>query len=415
MADDREGPLTVKFIDGLKAAGKPYRETDGIVPGLFLLVGATGTKSWQLRYRHDGKQQTASFGKYPVVGLAEARKRAQEARQHAHDGEHLTRHKRAIKARKTAAASNTFDVLAAAWLRSEAARKGWTESYIEEATASIDRHLSALKGIPVDQIKAAMTAPILERIERAAPAMEEKVWRRLYAIMDYAVTKGAVEQNPLPRRRAAKRAAKHFPAVVDLPGVGAILRVAAASDPCKGIRRAHVLLVYTAQRVSEVVGATWDEFDLDAGTWAIPRSRMKKKDKDRGDHVVPVPPVLLATLKQWKADDGGSSRFVCPAPRDANKPITPEACEKSYRDALDLGGKHSPHSWRSAFSTVCREAGKDRDVIESQLDHQTGNKTESAYDRAKRIELRRDLLAWYEATLVAARDGAAVIPLERRA
>ena len=52
-------------------------------------------------------------------------------------------------------------------------------------------------------------------------------------------------------------------------------------------------------------------------------------------------------------------------------------------------------------------------MVESQLDHQAGNKVESAYDRAKRLDLRRELMTWYEATLIAARDGARVVPLQR--
>jgi integrase len=140
---------------------------------------------------------------------------------------------------------------------------------------------------------------------------------------------------------------------------------------------------------------------------------MKRRDVERGPHVVALPPALLSTIKAWQDADGKGAMYVCPAPRDPAKPITPEGCEKFYRNALSLAGKHSPHSWRSAFSTIAREAGKDGDVIEAQLDHVVGTKVASAYDRAKRLELRRELMAWYEATLVAARDGATVLALKR--
>ena len=36
-----------------------------------------------------------------------------------------------------------------------------------------------------------------------------------------------------------------------------------------------------------------------------------------------------------------------------------------------------------------------------------------AYDRAKRLQLRRDLVTWYESTLLAARDGARVVAIPR--
>ena len=61
--------LTVKEIEAAKATGKAHRLADG--GGLYLLVGPTGAKSWQYRYRHDGRQQTSSLGKLEVVGLAD--------------------------------------------------------------------------------------------------------------------------------------------------------------------------------------------------------------------------------------------------------------------------------------------------------------------------------------------------------
>ncbi len=393
-----------------KAGTKPrVRIADG--DNLYLAVHFTGAKTWELRYRHDGKQQTLVLGTFPTMGAAEARKRAQEARTAAADGEQLTRLKHTAKAAKAAAASNVFGKLSGSWLKREARRKGWTANYIKETTRSVEKHLGKLDGLPVTEITAARVSPLLQKMERKAPAMEEKVHRRLHAILDYAVETGALTMNPLPRRRARKTTVRHFPAVTDVSSIGEVLRSAARADPCKGIQRAHVLLAFTAQRVSEVVGATWDEFDLAKGVWRIPRHRMKKKDADRGPHEVPLPPKLVASLTDWQDADDGSSDFVCPAPRDAEKSITPEGVEKFYRDVLKLSGKHSPHSWRSTFSTICREAGRDGDVVEAQLDHQVGNKVASAYDRAKRLGLRADLMKWYEGTLTAARDGARVVDL----
>ena len=90
--------------------------------------------------------------------------------------------------------------------------------------------------------------------------------------------------------------------------------------------------------------------------------------------------------------DHTDATYLCPAPRDPSKQITPEGIEKFYRNAPQLGDKHSPHSWRSAFPTICHESGKDGDVIEAQLDHVAGDKVAAAYDRARRLELRRELM-----------------------
>jgi integrase len=385
-----------------------------------------------LRYRLDGKEQTATLGKLQKLSLAEAREKADDQRKHVAAGTHLTQYKRAAKLKRRADAANTFAVVAADWRAREARRQRWTPDYEAEVAGSIRNHLSALDALPVSTLDAPTIAPLLRAVELRAPMMLEKVRRRLNAILDYAVEHGIIRGNPLPAvRRGAKVERKHFPAVTNPHELGAILRAARAADPCKGIQRAHLLLAFTALRVSEVVGAKWEEFELDgadvptgighrtrhdpsAGNWNVPRARMKRKDEARGPHVVALPPELLAALREWRMADGDGANYVCPAPRDPRRSITPEAVEKHYRDALQLGGKHSPQSWRSAFSTDCREAGKDADVIEAQLDHVVGNKVAAAYDRAQRLELRRELLAWYEATLLAARDGAAVLPIKAR-
>lgn len=421
--------LTDTKVRNLKPKVTPYRKPDG--DNLYVYVAPSGVKSWQFRYRLEGKPQTLTLGKYPAMSLADARKAAEKARRGAEEGQHLTVTKRIEKRKRATDAANTFKAVAALWVRREARRRKWSPDYQDEVERSLENHLSPLNGIPLSQITAKVVAPVINAIEHKAPLMVEKVRPRLVAILDYAAEQGIIVGNPLPRGQRGKKAERrHYPAVTDLSGVGDILRRARAADPCKGIRRAHLLLAFTAMRVSEVVGATWGEFALDgtlvpvgsghamkvdsnAGDWTIPRERMKRKDAGRGPHVVPLPPALLAELREWKKADGDDAIFICPAPRDPSKPITPEGVEKFYRDALQLAGKHSPHSWRSAFSTIARDAGKDGDSVEAQLDHVVGNKVASAYDRAKRLALRRELMTWYEEMLLASRDGAEVIPIRQ--
>ncbi len=417
--------LTDTEASKAKPKAKPYRLADG--HNLYLFVAPTGVKSWQFRYRFDGKPLTATLGKYPRVSLKDARSKASIARDHADAGEHLTQKKRTDKLAQIAKGAATFEVVSKDWLKDEARRQRWTSKYQLEVVASLKKHLSNLDPLAMSSINAPIVSPILRRMERESPAMLEKVHRRLHGIMDYAVEQGVIAGNPLSRRRA-RIDRKHFPAITDLHGVGDILRAARAADPSKGIVRAHLLVAFTAMRISEVVGAEWPEFQLDgveivtdhkthrnpcAGNWSIPRERMKRKDVARGPHVVPIPPELLRTLREWRSADGPASKYVCPAPRDPAEHITPEGIEKFYRRSLVLAGKHSPHSWRAAFSTICRDAGKSGEVIEAQLDHVVGTKVESAYDRAARLELRRELMSWYEGKLIAARDGAEVITLTK--
>ena len=62
----------------------------------------------------------------------------------------------------------------------------------------------------------------------------------------------------------------------------------------------------------------------------------------------------------------GRRGFVFPSPT-GGKHIGRESIEKVYRVTLKLEGKHSPHGWRSAFSTLARDQGFARDVVEIEL------------------------------------------------
>ena len=52
---------------------------DGKVGGLYLVLQPSGARSWAVRYRVAGQPKKLTIGPYPAIGLATARKRAQEA------------------------------------------------------------------------------------------------------------------------------------------------------------------------------------------------------------------------------------------------------------------------------------------------------------------------------------------------
>mgnify|MGYP000847565456 CR=1 FL=1 len=408
--------LTALAVDKAKPRAKPYRLADG--GGLYLWVPASGVKVWQFRYRHDGKPQTATLGRYSrdVQGLTWARSAADDARSKAEAGDHLTRVKAIKKATKRTTSANTFDKVAAEWVKREVREGQWTDAYRAEVEASLRNHLSQLDGLPVTEITAALAAPHLRRVERTAPDMAKKVRQRLRGILDHAVWEGLITANPIPAPRRRKRATerRHLAALLDKPAVGDVLRRADKADAGKGVKRAHLLAVFTSQRIGEIVGAQWSEVDLQSAKWSIPRERMKIKDGERGPHEVPLPPRLVAMMREWRREDGDDAVWLCPG-LGGETPITREAVEKFYRRTLGLTGKHSPHSWRAVLSTWANDAGEDADAVEAQLDHGDPNKVKAAYDRGKRYDRRADLMAWHEQALIAARDGGKVLSIRRTA
>lgn len=81
---DGRRPLTAKIVERLKGEG---RYKDGLMPGLYLQVSETGTKSWLLRYELNGQpERWMGLGSATIFSLAEARVRARAARQQLADG-----------------------------------------------------------------------------------------------------------------------------------------------------------------------------------------------------------------------------------------------------------------------------------------------------------------------------------------
>jgi len=136
-------------------------------------------KSWQLRHRLNGKEQTATLGKLDRIPLAEARKRAEELRKVKDEGQHLTPYKRIQKASKAAESEMTFARFSAAWLKREGRRAGWSADYEDEVAASLKNHLSDLDELPMAAINAVKVAPLLHKLELHSHDMLVKVRRRL--------------------------------------------------------------------------------------------------------------------------------------------------------------------------------------------------------------------------------------------
>lgn len=66
-------PLTDVKIKNSKPSDKSYKLFDG--GGLYLEVTPSGGKLWRMKANSHGKETRLSFGSYPAVSLADARKK----------------------------------------------------------------------------------------------------------------------------------------------------------------------------------------------------------------------------------------------------------------------------------------------------------------------------------------------------
>jgi integrase len=157
-----------------------------------------------------------------------------------------------------------------------------------------------------------------------------------------------------------------------------ISRLMAALDRHPGQSANAVrLLLLTGSRRAEVLGATWDQFDLDAGVWTKPHSSTKQ----RRLHRVPLGESALAILRTMKAEADErianaktQGRIVRPDPRafPGLKPGQPQHhVHKFWRMVCDEAGIEGCrlHDLRHSFASLLASGGSSLLVIGQMLGH----------------------------------------------
>ena len=382
--------LTQLQVDRAKTAG-----LYGDGAGLSLKVTTGGSKSWIFRYMLAGKAHWMGLGSYPDVGLAEAREKAADLRKLTRQGiDPLAQRRKETSVLRAAIAKTiTFDKAAEKFI--DAHKDGWrNEKHIEQWRSTLATYASPTIGkLDVSLIDTAHIMSILEKdgFWREKTETASRVRGRIESVLDWATArKYRAGENParwkghldklLPARTKVTKVEHH--AALPWPEIGAFM---ASLRDQKGIAaRAVEFAILTAARSGEVRGATWDEFDLDAGMWIVPAERMKAKR----EHRVPLSSKALAVLKAQK--EAFPLGFVFPGAKEG-KPLS----DMSLTAVLRRMERHdiTVHGFRSAFRDWGAEAtAYPSEMLEMALAHTISNRVEAAYRRGDMIEKRRRLM-----------------------
>lgn len=419
--------LTDAQVKKAKGTDKPYKMTDG--GGLFLLVSTSGHRSWRLKYRVGGKEGLLTFGGYPDVSIVEARAERDKAKRMIREGLNPALEKKKSAAAKRHDAGNTFEAVARAWYEVNKGR--WTTVHAGNVITSLENDIFPDLGtVPIRDITPSLILSVLRPIEeRGAIETSKRIRQRLSAVFVYGIASGICDGDPAAVVKGALRPLPkkgRQPALTKLPDLHALLKAVEAEPASPVTKLGHRLLALTSVRPGEARGARWDEFEdleqrwgvkagepvqINAPLWRIPAERMKlkldKKDEEMHDHLVPLSPAAVDVLNALRALTGRSP-FVLPNDRWAHRPMSENAIGYLINRA-GYRGKHVPHGWRAAFSTVmnewAQEHGKpgDRQVIDAMLAHVPKEKVEAAYNRAGHHARRRELAEAWAGLLI---DGA---------
>lgn len=394
-------PLTASGVKDAKPKDRAYKLTD-LGNGLVLLVTPSGSKLWRRRLRVNGKETMFALGRYPEVGLAEARQKAQEAFALARDGISPAIRRKAVQARAAASQAATFRAVAQTWLKHRAA--DWAVATLRQRRRLLEAYIYPVIGdLPVGDVTSAVVNTVLDGVHRKAPAQTPFARQVISGVMGDAIIMQLADTDPVYVLRDRHKPIKvtHHRAL-DKSEIKPFLEGVDASPMHEHTRIAVYLALWTLSRSVEVIGAMWREFNLEACTWTLPAERMKKRE----EHTVPLPRQAVAMLKGLR-EFMPHREYLFPNAHDPRKPASRGFINKPV---TALGFENfSAHGIRSTGSTMLNGMGYKSDWIETQLAHLDRNKTRRSYNRAIYLEERREMMQQWADYLDALRTGAKVL------
>lgn len=355
--------------------------------GLWLWKRDRERGQWKLRVVVHGKRREMGLGRWPDVGIGEARERAAEARRLLRDGVDP------VAARLKAKRSQAPLTLAAAIDGCFAARKlelkgeGEAGRWMSPLTLHI---VPKLGRMPVEELDQHVLKEALEPLWNTKGETAEKALNRMGLVLKHAAALGLnVDLQATMKARALlgkqRRTVQHIPAMPyeDAPEFYAWLkgRDAVAANALR-------FLMLTMARTSEVRLAPLVEFGGDL--WSIPAERTKTGVARRV-------PLVKEAVRIVEARRKTGSEYLFPAYK--GKPISDAAMAKLMKDA---GLVARPHGFRSTFRTWAEEqTDAPFEVKESVLGHAVDGGVVAAYQRSDRLEKRRALIRRWERFLMA--------------
>lgn len=395
------GQLNELQIKAAQPRDKEYMLSDG--EGLYLRVRPNG-KVWIYRYKQAGKQAKLSFGSYPAVSLAMARRKARDEAGKRADGIDPRNARREQVERDRVARLNTFEMMARAWHAQAQKDRQWSAGYAEKVMRHLELHIFPWIGsLTMEAIKPTELVRCLHRIkERGNLETAQRVREAVQHVFQYAVDVGALEPaknfvnsrtGGLPSPRA-----RHYAAITDPQKLGQLLRDIRAYNGNVITRAALQLSPMLFQRPGQLRLAHWEDIDLEQMLWRCPPEKMKLREWKKRDirtpaHLVPLPTQAVDILRDLLPLTGPNGPIFRSMAKRSEK--TRYMSDNTINSALrtlgyDTREEITGHGFRATARTLIRELlGWDREIIERHLAHVSDEELGGSYDRATFLQQRR--------------------------
>jgi integrase len=396
--------LTVASVARLKAP--PDGQVDHFdkgYPGLALRVSYGGAKAWVYLYRFHGKLRRVSLGRYPGMGLAEARTAWRDARLLVAKGENPARPKPTL--------ADSFGAIADEWLKRDQA---YRRTYAE-VKRKIDVDVRPYwDDRPFASITRRDVIELIDRIaDRCAVTASRRTQGVLHRLFRWARGRGIIEANPvadLPKHGTETRRDR----VLNDAELALVWRAAGDTDwPFGPIFR---LLILTGARRLEIGALRWPE--IDGNTIRLAGARTKNGEP-REIPLSPMASILIQALPRIAGSD-----FVF-STTGGGTPVRTYGRAKALLDEkiakLNHGRAIPPwriHDLRRSVATGLQRLGAKLETIEAILGHVGGSRSGvvgiyQRYEFGPEAQLALEAWARHIEQIVSGEPGK-VIPIGRR-
>lgn len=379
------GGRSLHKLTAIQAAklNKPGRHSDG--GGLYLSIDESGRRRWVFMYTRAGKRVELGLGGRRDLTLADARAEAATFRAMLAAGTDP----KVERARDDTV--QTFGACADAYV--EAMQPSWRNAkHAAQWKMTLTKYAGPIRERPVNDITTQDVLDVLRPLWTRTPETAERLRGRIENVLDSAKAKGLRSgENParwrghlnqlLPKRQRLTRGHHAALSYDVMPEFMANLRTRSAVAA-----RALEFLVLTGARSGELLGATWDEIDLQKEIWTVPASRMKAGR----EHRVPLSGRAMKIIAERL--EVGSIGYIFPGATSASPLSSMAMAMLLRRMKIDV----TVHGFRSTFRDWASETTSfPHEVCEMALAHTIASKAEAAYRRGDLFDKRRKLMeAW---------------------
>lgn len=376
---------------------------DEKTPGLALRIMANGGKTFFVRGRVKGEQLRYTLGKYPTLGLAEARAEALDV---------LDQMRRGIDPRKAEEPKPVIEVdysfsrLLADYIKflerkAEANDGRPTPRYRKEIERYLSKEFGSLwgdrdvreitKGEMMDVVYAILDRPQISAgqvVKEESPSAAKHSLSYLKTFWAWLEGQGRIDvdvaarlKSPAPSN-SRKRVLTDdelkiiWQASFELGRYGQIVRV----------------LMVLAQRRSEVTRLERDDILWDDRVWAVPAER----NKSGRDYLVPLTDLSLSVLEEVRCT---TTPLLFPAPNAPENEFSAWSKNKAKLNKLCDFSDFVLHDLRRTAASIMPKLGVTDDHVERVLNHAMPS-LQGTYNRYDYLDEKRAALELYEQHLI---------------